>query len=599
MEVTYCPMPEHEDARLNMLRDLEAEARSKEDPVLAKLVAMTASMLEVPIAFISIVESERQIFRAQIGLAVESAPRDEAICAYTILEPRLLEVLDTWQDVRFATNPLMVDDPGLRYYAGFPILSSEGLGLGSLCVADTQPRGAMNEKQAAFLQHMAELVMIRLSNLRAASYIDPPTGLYNRSKLEQDILLSMRAQRATQLVAIDVISPRALNDVVKAFGYTFASNMMLAIRDRFLTLLPPRHALYKVSPTRFGLLLEEPCDGPALYQLILDRFSQPLVNDGIPLHMNIGIGVLPIGRDTPFDQDHVRLVVGASDNARAKRLGWTLYQSEIDAAQQRALNLVSALSVAVHSGDQFRLDYQPKVSLRDGHCTGVEALLRWTHPVLGVISPAEFIPLAEKTALIENLSCLVARAAIEQAGAWHRQGLRMPIAINLAAPDLENTRLADLIIGLLDKQALPRGSFSIELTESSLMRSPEVVCSQLQRLRQAGVRIAIDDFGSGYSNWIYLRDLPAEVIKVDRTLVHNLATEEKDQRLVKTIINLARKTGYKVVAEGIETDIERVLLAEWGCDEGQGFLFARPMNADRVVQWLETHERDVRAKAQV
>ncbi|WP_434772543.1 putative bifunctional diguanylate cyclase/phosphodiesterase [Pseudomonas entomophila] len=599
MQVKYCPMPAHEDARLHMLRDLEAEARSQEDPVLAKLVAMTASVLDAPIAFISIVESERQIFRAQIGLAVESAPRDEAICAHTILEPRLLEVLDTWQDMRFASLPLIVADPELRYYAGYPILSTEGLGLGSLCVADTCPRGAMSEKQAAFLQHMAELVMIRLNNLRSASYIDPPTGLYNRSKLEQDILLSMRAKRATELVAIDVISPKALNDVVKAFGYTFASDMMLAIRDRFLALLPPQHALYKVSPTRFGLLLEAPCDGPLLYQLILDRFSVPLVNDGIPLHMNIGIGVLPIDAQTPPDQDHMRLVVGASDNARAKGLGWTLYQPEIDAAQQRALNLVSALSVAIHSSDQFRLDYQPKVSLRDGRCTGVEALLRWTHPVLGAISPAEFIPLAEKTALIESLSCIVARAAIEQAGAWHRQGLHMPIAINLAAPDLENTRLADLIIGLLAEQALPRGSFSLELTESSLMRSPEVVCSQLHRLRQAGVRIAIDDFGSGYSNWVYLRDLPAEIIKIDRTLVHNLATEEKDQRLVRAIIDLARKTGYTVIAEGIETDIERVLLADWGCDEGQGFLFARPMHADRVVQWLDMQGCDVQVGAQV
>jgi len=590
MYIETCgPQPENEDARLHKLRDLEVEERSRQDPVLAKLVQMTASMLEAPIAFITIVESDRQLFRAQIGVDLEIVPRGTAFCAFTILEPRLLEVPDTTLDPRFARNPLVLNAPGLRYYAGYPILSDEGLGLGSLCIADTSPRAAMTEKHGAFLKQMAELVMIRLDNLRNATYVDQPTGLYNRTKLEQDIKVLVREARPADLVAVDVIAPKALNDVVKAFGYTFANQLILGIKDQLLSLLPPGHSLYKISPTRFGFLLEQAETGPALYRSILDNFARPLANDGIPLHMNIGIGVLPLDHRTPADQDHVRLVVGASDNARLKRLGWTSYQPEIDAAQQRALNLVSALSVAIQSGEQFRLDYQPKVSLVTGRCTGVEALLRWTHPLLGMISPAEFVPLAEKTALIEGLSCIVVRTAIEQAAAWQRQGIVIPVAINLSVSDLESPQLANLILEQLEAHRLAKHLLSIELTESSLIRSPDIVCNQLHRLRQAGVRIAIDDFGSGYSNWVYLRDLPAEYVKVDRTLVHNLATEEKDQRLVSTIINLARKIGYKVIAEGIETETQQALLAQWGCDEGQGYLFARPMAAEAFAAWWAAH----------
>lgn len=558
------------------------------DEVFEHIVAMAADFFRAPIALISIVDEQRQWFSARVGLQARETPRRDSFCAYAILANDPFQVLDATLDSRFRDNPLVTGEPGIRFYAGMPLITPEGLGLGSICVIDTQPRAAMSEYELSMLGHFAKLTMARILSLRRSNFFDTPTGLFNRSRLEDDVALVAAAeQESTVLVVADMIAPTLLNDIVKVLGYAYSQALMQSIKQTLQAQLPANCSLYRISPTRFAFLIS---DGPhaelsALYDRIVATFGVPVQCDGIPVRTQIGIGVLPL--DTGIlEQDWLRLAITSADDARGRGIGWASYESTLDEVQQRAFTLLSGLSEALRNDGQLKLVYQPRTNLTDGHCTSVEALLRWNHPTLGVIGPAEFIPLAEKTALIRQLSLWVAEQAVTQAAAWRRQGATFKVAMNVSASDLDDPAFASRIIELVALHQIDPKCLEVEFTESALMRNPGEVSRQLQRLRTLGMEVAIDDFGTGYSNWTYLRDLPATTVKLDQSFIRNLSDDEKDRRLVRTIIDLAKRLGLRVVAEGIETEAVRDLVALWGCDEGQGYLIARPMAAEALMGWI-------------
>ena len=488
-------------------------------------------------------------------------------------------------------NPLVTGEPGIRFYAGMPLITPEGLGLGSLCVIDTKPRGALSSHELSMLNHLAKLTMARILSLRRSNFIDQPTGLFNRARLEDDVaqVAAVEEQRMVLVVA-DVIAPTRLNDIVRVLGYEFSVALMQSMKHRLQAQLPEGSCLYRISPTRFAFLTNESSQGtPAtLYDQIITAFESPVMCNSIPIRTRIGVGVLPLEAGI-LEQDWLRLAISSADDARECGIGWATYEPGLDAAQQRSFTLLSGLSEALRTGEQLRLVYQPRISLADGSCTSVEALLRWTHPTLGAIGPAEFIPLAEKTALIRELSLWVAEQAIAQAAMWQRLGARFKVAINVSASDLDGPSFADHVTGLLDAYHLDPRALEVEFTESALMANPAEVSRQLHRLRSLGIEVAIDDFGTGYSNWTYLRDLPATSVKLDQSFIRNLGADEKDRRLVRTIIDLAKRLDLRVVAEGIETQAVCDLVAEWGCDEGQGYHIARPMEAERLLGWVGDH----------
>ncbi|WP_439865763.1 sensor domain-containing phosphodiesterase [Pseudomonas syringae] len=579
------PIPMNETQRLLRIREL-CVLEDTSDEVLDEIVAMTAAFFQAPIALVSIVDENRQWFRSRVGLKARETPRNVSFCAYTILSDTLFEVPNATIDERFMNNGLVTGHPDIRYYAGAPLITDDGLALGSLCVIDTQPREPMTEQQMQMLKGFASLVMKRIVSLRLSCFIDRPTGLYNRSRLQEDIQQALASGIDYQLVAVDMITSTFLNDIVKALGYSFSQDMVTEIKARLESLLPRGCSLYKVSPTRFGFLLPGDRVPDHLFRTLLRDFETPVECRGIPVQMQVGLGVVSLNRDPNGNQDWMRMVISAADDARDRDLGWAMYEPHFDAAQQRAFMLLSSLTTAVHAHDQLRLVYQPRIDLESGLCTSVEALLRWNHPTLGPIGPAEFIPLAEKTALMRPLSLWVLKSAIEQAARWQQQGFDFRIAINVSPEDLTGPAFTDRMIRLLGQHKIDPTRFELEFTEGALMHNPAEVRHQLERMRQMGMDVAIDDFGTGYSNWNYLRQLPATTVKLDQSLIRNLASDKTDQRLVKALIGLAKKLGYCVVAEGIETDDIRRLVKQWGCDEGQGYLIAKPMEADALLEWL-------------
>ncbi|HBS77796.1 MAG TPA: sensor domain-containing phosphodiesterase [Pseudomonas sp.] len=556
------------------------------DEVFEHIVSMVAEYFQAPIALISIVDEQRQWFTARVGLLAQETPRQDSFCAYAILANEPFQVLDATQDVRFQNNPLVTGEPGIRFYAGMPLVTPEGLGLGSLCIIDTQPRRAMTPQELSMLEHFAKLTMARILTLRRTNFIDASTGLLNRSRLEDDVARAASTSQSNVLVVADVIGPMLLNDIIKVLGHSFAQALMLRMKQTLQAQLPEPCGLYCISPSRFAFLIP---DGPSgeltqLYDRIIAAFDAPVQCNSIPIKTQIGLGVLPLHSGV-LEQDWLRLAITSADDARDRGIGWSPYESRLDAVQQRAFTLLSGLAEALHGDGQLRLVYQPRISLDDGSCTSVEALLRWDHPTLGAIGPAEFIPLAEKTALIRELSLWVAEQAVLQAAAWQRQGARFKVAINVSASDLDSPAFANRFIELLNSQHIDPTSLEVEFTESALMRNPGEVSHQLQRLRSLGVEVAIDDFGTGYSNWTYLRDLPASTVKLDQSFIRHLGDDEKDRRLVRTIIDLAKRLELRVVAEGIETQAICELVAQWGCDEGQGYYIARPMEPELLLGW--------------
>jgi len=580
------PIPLNEASRLSRISHMGL-LDSAADDVLDHIVEMVAHYFEAPVALVSIISEHRQWFRAGTGLDERETPREISFCAYSILSHDIFQVPDALHDKRFKENPMVAGEPYIRFYAGVPLVTADGLALGTLCIIDSKPRAPLEGRDMSMLEMYGQLVMKRLNNLRNSNYVDQPTGLFNRLRLEEDIMaLADRDNYA--LVALDMVDPLFLDSIVRALGYSFSQELVKCMIDSCREQLPPDTALYKVSPTRIALLTRHaaPEQAEQLFRKLIKHFQRPLVCRNIPIQMDVGIGVLPLGLGKHDERDWIRLVVSAADEARGKATGWRWYEPHLDFAQQRAFLLLASLADAVRSPDQLSLAFQPRLEVSTGRVVTVEALLRWQHPVLGPISPAEFIPLAEKTALIRSLSLWVLRHAVQQARTWQQQGYAFKVAMNVSAIDLANSQFSDALFEQLAISGLDPGRFELEFTESALCANPEITRQQLERLRALNIDIAIDDFGTGYSNWTYLRQLPATTVKLDKSLVENLDANEKDRRLVEAIVDLARRLGYRVVAEGAETKDVYEILCQLGCHEVQGYLIARPMPPGALEHWM-------------
>lgn len=587
MLAPYPPLPMNELSRQRLIDAHPCLVESNSDAFLDEVVKIAALYFKTPICLITILDRKRQWFRARVGTDLQETPRADSFCAYSVAIGDSVEVCDAQQDERFRCNPLVTGEPGIRYYAGMPLVLDGGLVLGNLCVIDTQPRPLMSAADKAMLEQIARLATTRLDEMRAAAFIDGTTGLYNHAKLDEDIGDAIERGENPLAVAIELVSPAQLNDMLKSLGFQFLTDFTLSVKNLLRSLLPASWELYKISALRFacavpGNQLEQ---AQAVFATLLDAFSKPIHCQELPVLPQVGIGVLRLEPGTVPD-DWMRLIVCAADEARSSGQGWAYYDEQMDAAQQRSNRLLNDLADAVRADDQLRLVFQPRVDLNTGACLSVEALLRWAHPTLGEISPAEFIPLAEKTPLIHAVSFWVISQAIHQIDAWRREGADLKVAINVSAADLNNDHLTDEIVRLLARNELDGSCLEVEFTESALVGDFSVVITQIERLQAMGVEIAIDDFGSGYSNWSYLRDIPANTVKLDRSFMEDLQPGKKDWNIVRALISLARELGQRVVAEGIETEHTLKIIRDWGCQEAQGFYISRPLEAGDLLAWL-------------
>ncbi len=419
---------------------------------------------------------------------------------------------------------------------------------------------------------------------REPARLDPITSLPNRRQFQADSAFWGNAR--STLVLVTLADAQAFNDILRVLGPARSDAFIRAGAARLIEILGPGTPIYHVNILSFAFRLPghaEP-DPPAMIARITDGFRQPILCDDVPIDTRIGIGMKALGRGSPGED--LRATLSAAQDSRSSPRGWAWFDHKSDEAHRRAFRLLSDLKQALDAVGQLELHYQPKVTLDTGACVSAEALLRWTHPELGPVSPGEFVELAEKTALVTPMTRWVIDAATRQAAFWKRDGVDLSLAVNVSPKNLEEADFVEYLLFCCAARGVDRGRIELEITEGVSAAQGGLILDRLAALRRLGFSIAIDDFGSGYSNMSYLTRLSAHTLKIDQSLVRGVQADTLGGRLVSNIVQMGRDLGYRMVAEGIETEAERALLAAWGCDIGQGWHFGRPMAACAFGDWL-------------
>jgi len=403
--------------------------------------------------------------------------------------------------------------------------------------------------------------------------LDPITFLPNRQQFVMDLEAADAAGH--HCVMVTLTDSGHFNGILRALGHECAEDFIRAGAARIRGTVPVATTLYNVSILSFCFIVLG--DPEPLITAVISSFTTPLLTGGIPISTMVGIGVTACLGISPADM--LRTSLAAAQESRKGGAGWSRYDSLADTAHRRGFFMLSQLSAALAAKNQLSLHFQPKYNLSTGQPTSAEALLRWHHPTLGHISPAEFIPLSEATDFIHPLTNWVLDRAMEEAARWRDAGLQMKMAVNVSPHNLGRRGFAAHIEKIIQLHGVDPEQFEFEFTEGAMAANNPAVLVELTELRALGCKIALDDFGTGFSNFSYITHLPADILKIDQSFIRQIATDERAALVVRAIINLAHQLEYSVVAEGIETEETYRLLADWGCDEGQGYFMNRPMDA--------------------
>ena len=566
----------NEEARLNALRDLRL-LDSPPSESFDRLTRLASRLLDAPVSTISLTDRDRQWFKSKVGVDLTEIPREQAPCAYAIEGDGVFVVPDLNEDERFVGSPLA--QSGIRFYAGAPLFTRQGHGLGTLCVVDEVARD-LREGEGEVLRDLANMVMSQIELQNLVGRVDAATGEPNQFQLFEDIdnLAGENEGDAVSLLSIDVLSKDQMTSIIQVMGGESLGILMQQAIARLRSAAGNRARAYHVDTVRCALLVQDSLiDTLALSDRIREVMSEVFHCDLVPIAPEVSIGIYEFAVGEVLPRDALRRAGSATDDALHVPSGQAMFSPASEQRNARRFAMLNNFSDALAADDQLSLVYQPRVKLSCGTRCGAEALLRWSHPSLGAISPGEFVPLVEQTALSRPMTDWVLRRAMSQLEEWREDGYRLPVAINASAMNLEEEDFAKRLLELAQKGGIDPATIELEFTESALARDPAKVIGQLNELKNCGVTIAIDDFGTGYSNLSYMQKLPASVLKIDRAFVCNLLESGKDRLLVKTIIAMGHDLGYRVVAEGIETQDVFDLLAEWGCDEGQGYLISHPV----------------------
>lgn len=408
---------------------------------------------------------------------------------------------------------------------------------------------------------------------------DPLTGLPNLTGLER---VFSELTQATTVIVVELFQMRS---VEQALGTEGTNLLLKEVAENLRQAVGDKGALGILQTQRFAILVPEESNVPEILKNCERASQAPYHIKDIPIFVEMHFGTTRYPDD---DQDlnnltrkaHIAIVL-----SKNKMEPFSHFDKSMDDQSNYNLVLLHKLKNAINN-KELTLEYQPKVFLKTDKVLGFEALLRWNDPVLGLVPPDVFIPLAEETLLINPLAEWALREGLGQMQAWDKLGLPTPLSINFSMKNLYNPATFEALTHLLRTHDIPPHLLEIEVTETSVAASLGAIASALNRLREIGVRIAIDDFGTGQASQHYLLELPIDVIKIDKVFVQSIGHTPAAAAIVKNAILLAHDLNVRVIAEGVETQIQYKLLNEWGCDGGQGYFIGRSMTAEAATQWL-------------
>ncbi|MFG1606082.1 putative bifunctional diguanylate cyclase/phosphodiesterase [Actinoplanes sp. NPDC049265] len=407
--------------------------------------------------------------------------------------------------------------------------------------------------------------------------VDALTGLPNRAGFAARIR-AMPACATVVLVNLD-----GFRDVNDQFGHQTGDLLLVEAGERIVGAVRADDMVSRLGGDDFAILVTD-CDSgldEALAHRLHQAFREPFALDGVTVDIEVSVGAATAqpGADAAAVLVHADL---AMHEAKEQRSGFRRFDPEATQEYAARLTMLGDLRRALAVGDQLTLHYQPKIVLAGGDRAGVEALARWTHPERGFVSPAEFIPVLETTSLIHDFTDWALSAALAQARRWHDAGQALPVSVNISTRTLLDRGFPERVGELLRSAGVPGHLLCVEITEYTVMSDPETTIGALRRIRELGVKTSLDDYGTGYSSMAYLKSLPLDELKIDRTFVRDMIVDAGSLALVESAVTLGHRLGLTVVAEGIEDAETAGALRTIGCDLAQGYHFARPMPADQI-----------------
>lgn len=430
--------------------------------------------------------------------------------------------------------------------------------------------------------------LTQLRATRRASLHDPLTGLPNRTLLRQRLQESLRTGRHGAVLVTDL---ERFSEVNELLSPRHGDLLLRQVADRLAATVPPDATVARMGGDDFAVLLpgadRSRAEATAADLLAALHRTFEVEGAGLDIEAHIGLAFAP---EHGTDADLLlRNADTAMQRAQQHHDATRSYDPIADQHRPNRLALLGDLRRALESDDEITVYYQPKVALRHGELAGVEALVRWNHPQLGRVAPDQFIPLAETTTLIHALTDHVLGIAVRQAKQWQTEGLSLPVAVNLSTRCLQDPTLPGRVFDLLARIELPTALLELEITESMVMADPQRALTVLDALHDGGIRLSVDDFGTGHSSMAYLQRLPVDELKIDRSFVQEMAAGSSGVALVRTAIALGHSLGLSVVAEGIEDAHTAAELRNLGCDIAQGYHLGRPMPAEELDGWLTRH----------
>ncbi len=512
------------------------------------------------------------------GAPVEADPVPE--------EPVLIAQLD-------ADHPLALAMADRRITSAMlaPLWVDERL-IGTILVGSPANDRAFDTEDLRLLETLANHAAVFMENnrlvgqMRFDSHHDPLTGLPNRVRFNE-LMAASTVPSAVLLVDLDRF--KEVNDTL---GHDHGDLLLGLVAGRIADEIGTKAITARLGGDEFGVLLPATTSGDAAQVAValLAALEQPFLVAELELEITASIGVSVAGVDTDDPKKLLQQADVAMYSAKEAHSGWELYSAERDHYSPWRLSLASALRRAIDTGE-LEVHYQPKSSLLDRRIVGLEALVRWRHPRLGMISPDQFVPIAEHAGLIRPLTLLVLTAACRQHQLLRGLGFDLDFAVNLSVRSVLDVNLPDQVGAVLQEHHVDPAALTLEITEGSLMADPARTIGVLGRLSALGTSVSIDDFGTGFSSLGYLKRLPADEVKIDRSFVAGMLTNLSDAAIVRSTIDLAHNLGLRAVAEGVQDSRTWTALADLGCDHAQGFYISPPLPGDELVAWLHGAQR--------
>ncbi len=554
--------------------------------------SLRAKILDIEVALNDLNYSTRYVElineKNQVLIAVLQRSISEALAPFLTLQLNLL-VLTILGALIFTAGSIFTSRRVTKPLITL-VKSAELLGKGDYSVSiQSDSTDEIGDLGRTF-NRMRDAIAERERKISKLAYWDELTQLPNRAFFTEQLVVFSENYHSHQstfsMLMMDLNRFKHVNDVL---GHSAADKLLTGVADRLKNSCKSENDIVaRLGGDEFGIILANTSTETALdiARRLQSALETPIALNDTFVDLSAGVGIANYPEHTKDIEELLSRAEIAMYAAKNSPGGVCVYHSDLDGTNEENLSLISEIKLAVEQ-NQLSLFVQPKIDFLTGKVLAVEALVRWDHPERGLLYPDMFIPFAEQTGHISKISHWMLSEASRYAALWKKEGLNITLAVNLSARDLIDTELPNKLKEILIKHELSADSLSLEITESSIMDDPERALETVERIAKMGISLSIDDFGTGYSSLAYLKRLPVNELKIDKSFVMNLEHDHNDATIVKSTIELGHNLGLKVVAEGIENKRSWDILKSMGCDYGQGYLMSKPMNANQMIEWIK------------